>query len=184
MINENLIPAYNGTNFEINKVTKVNSDNEEYVISELKYKTDVIHRFYNAEITSKIKAGDCNDCGFNDTNTQYNGATWGDILVLGLGLGLLPEYIKINKGITSIDVIESDAEIIEVVNWINSDINVINGNEFTHTLSKQYDIIICDLWAEPDDISQDHKTNLVNNYNSNLKSGGRIIIPMIGETIS
>ena len=38
MINENLIPAHDGTNFEINKVTKVNSDNEEYVISELKYK--------------------------------------------------------------------------------------------------------------------------------------------------
>lgn len=184
MIDESLIPTHDGTNFEINKTDRhIDADTTE-VVSELKYKTDVIHRFYNKEITAKIKAGDCNTCGGGKIHDEYAGATWGDILVLGLGLGLLPEYIKINKSITSIDVIESDIEIINIVDWINSDINVINANEFSHTLSKQYDIIICDLWAEPDDVSQDHKTNLVNNYSSNLKSGGKIIIPISAETIS
>ena len=49
---------------------------------------------------------------------------------------------------------------------------------------KQYDINICDLWAMPRDITQDHKTKLLNNYSNNLKSGGKIIIPISGETLN
>ena len=36
----------------------------------------------------------------------------------------------------------------------------------------------------PRDITQDHKTSLLNNYTNNLKSGGKIIIPISGETIN
>ena len=84
----------------------------------------------------------------------------------------------------SIDVIEGNTELVNYVDWINSNINVINHNPWNYTPNKTYDIIICDLWAEPDDITQDNKTNLVNNYSSHLKTGGKIIIPISGETIS
>jgi hypothetical protein len=94
------------------------------------------------------------------------------------------DYIYSNKSVTSLDVVESDQEIINYVTWIDSGINVINYDEWSYAPSKSYDIIICDLWAEPDDITQDEKTSLYNNYNSHLKNGGKIIIPISGETIS
>lgn len=183
-INEDLISAYDGTNFEIIKETKTSIEDGEtqYTISHLKYKQDTIHRFYNSVASAKIKVGDCNDCGFDASG--FDGVVWGDILVLGLGLGLAPQYIKNVKGPTSVDVIEEDAEIVSTVDWLHGDINVITHDEWSYTTSKKYDLIIADLWAEPDDISDDHKTTLVNNYSNNLKTGGKIIIPISGDVIS
>ena len=183
-INEDLISAYDGTNFEIIKETKTSIEDGEtqYTISHLKYKSDVLHRYYNSEYSAKVKVGDCTDCGFDAS--AFDGVTWGDILVLGLGLGVVPEYIKNVKTPTSIDVVEEDQEIIETIDYINSDINLINHDEWSYNTNKKYDIVIADLWAEPDDISEDHKTALENNYKINLKTGGKIIIPISGDVIS
>ena len=126
----------------------------------------------------------CNCCGWDVTAEQYNNVAWKDILYLGLYLGNVPDYIYKNKSVDSLDVIESDQEIINYVTWIDSNINVIQHDEWSYTTSKQYDIIICDLWAMPRDITQDQKTSLLNNYTNNLKSGGKIIIPISGETIN
>jgi hypothetical protein len=183
-INEDLIPELDGTNFVISKVSKNDSSGNEYVLSEFKYKEDVIHVKFNHINPAKSFVGDCSDCGFGVTKAQYNGATWGDILVLGLGLGILPHYIKENKSPTSIDVVESDAEIISTVDWIKSGVNKIEANEWSYTPSKTYDIIIADLWAEPSDITTDQKNTLISNYSSHLKTGGKLIIPISGETIA
>lgn len=178
MINEDLISAHDGTNFEIIKETQTSIEDGEtqYVISHLKYKTDVLHRHYNSVYSAKVKVGDCSNCGFKAS--LFDGVTWGDVLVLGLGLGVVPQYIKDNKSPSSVDVIEEDAEIVSTVDWLHSDINVITHDEWSYDTSKKYDIIIADLWAEPDDISEDHKTALENNYSNNLKTDGRLIIPM------
>tara|TARA_R100000900_G_scaffold42764_4_gene34945 strand:+ start:2231 stop:2794 length:564 start_codon:yes stop_codon:yes gene_type:complete len=182
--NENQIAAHDGTNFVIEKVTKHSSATETYTVSQYKKKNDVIFIKYNITKEAEIYVGDCDSCGWNITKAQYDSATWGDILYLGLHLGVTPDYIYNNKSVNSIDVIEGNTELVNYVDWINSNINVINHNPWNYTPNKTYDIIICDLWAEPDDITQDNKTNLVNNYSSHLKTGGKIIIPISGETIS
>ena len=183
-INEDLISAYDGTNFEITKETKTSIEDGEtqYTISNLKYKQDVLHRYYNSIYSAKVKVGDCNDCGYDAS--VFNGVVWGDVLVLGLGLGAVPEYIKNVKSPTSLDVVEQDAEIVSTVDWLNSDINVITHDEWSYDTSKKYDIIIADLWAEPDDISDDHKETLENKYVNNLKTDGKIIIPLSGHVIT
>ena len=96
----------------------------------------------------------------------------------------MPEYIIDNKSPNSVDVVEENAQIISKVTWLDSDINVINGNEFSYTTDKKYDIIICDIFAEPTDVTEDNKDTLLSNYSSNLKAGGRIIIPVTEEIIS
>ena len=183
---ENLIAAHNGTNFVVEKMAKREPETlDAYTMSRFKYKADVMHNRYNHEIPAKNFAGDGGECcGWDVTATQFEDATWGDILYLGLYLGTMPEYIYRNKSVTSLDVIEEDQEIIDYVTWINNNITVIQGDEWSYTTSKKYDIIICDLWAMPRDVIQDHKTTLLNNYTNNLKSGGKIIIPISGETIS
>ena len=182
--NETLITAHDASDFVVEKVTKVNSDGDDYIVSGFKYKQDVIHCKFNWLNDGKIYTGDGDSLGWTLTGDQYDNVTWGDVLYLGLYLGVVPDYIYNNKSVTSIDVVEESQNIINYVTWINSNINVIQHDEWTYTPSKTYDVIICDLWAEPDDISQDHKTSLVNNYNSHLKTGGKIIIPISGETIS
>jgi hypothetical protein len=184
--NESNIAATDKTNFVIEKVTKDKSATETITISTFKYKEDVFHCKQNVVGPGKKIAGDGSDLGWDLTSDQYNNATWGDVLYLGLYLGCAPDYIYNNKSVTSIDVVESDQEIIDYVDWINSNITVIQGNEWSYVPdnNKKYDIIICDLWALPSDITQDHKTNLANHYTTHLKTGGKIIIPISGETIS
>jgi len=182
---ENLIAEHNGTNFVVEKVEKQSSETDWYTMSRFKYKADVLHQRYNHEIPAKNFAGDGGECcGWDVTAEQYVDVTWGDVLYLGLYLGNVPEYIYRNKSVTSLDVVESDQEIIDYVTWIDNNITIIQHDEWTYATSKQYDIIICDLWAVPNDITQDHKTKLLNNYTNNLKPGGKIIIPISGETIS
>ena len=192
LFNEDVIPAYNGTTFVVTKVTRNSSETETFTMSEFKYLQDTYHRKYNHEIEGKIYVGDptgCDTCSWDLTAQQFNGVTWGNILYLGLGLGVVPDYIYNNKldaslGATSVDVVESNQEIIDYVTWINNNINVIKHDEWTYTTSKKYDIIICDLWAETSDVTQDEKTRLINNYTNNLETDGKIIIPISGETIS
>tara|TARA_R100000278_G_scaffold47069_2_gene40802 strand:- start:3379 stop:3948 length:570 start_codon:yes stop_codon:yes gene_type:complete len=184
--NESNVIDANTSNFIIQKVVKYSSATETYQISSYTKKSDLIFIKYNTEIEAKIYVGDCDTCGWDLTKAQYDNATWGDILYLGLHLGVTPDYIYNNKSITSIDVVESNTSLVDHVNWINSNINVVKHDEWTYVPAnnKTYDIIICDLWAEPDDITQDNKTNLTNHYSSHLKAGGKIIIPISGETIS
>ena len=184
--NESEIAATNKTNFVIEKVTKDKSATETITISTFKYKSDVFHCKQNLNVAHKKIAGDGDDLGWDLTSDQYDNATWGDILYLGLYLGCAPDYIYNNKSVTSIDVIENDQEIIDYVDWINSNITVIQGDEWTYVPAnnKTYDIIICDLWALPSDITQDHKTDLTNHYTAHLKTGGKIIIPISGETLN
>ena len=183
---ESIIAATNKTNFVIEKVTKEKSETETITISTFIYKDDAFHRKQNLSVENKKIAGDGDDLGWDLTSDQYDNATWGDVLYLGLYLGITPDYIYNNKSVTSIDVVDNDQEIIDYVDWINDNITVLQGNEWSHVPdnNKKYDIIICDLWALPGDITQDHKTDLTNHYTTHLKEGGKIIIPISGETIS
>ena len=184
--NESSIAATNKTNFVIEKITKDKSATETITFSMFKYKADVLHCKENIVGPGKKIAGDGDSLGWDLTSDQYDSATWGDVLYLGLYLGCAPDYIYNNKSVTSIDVVESDQQIIDYVDWINNNITVLQGNEWSHVPdnNKKYDIIICDLWALPNDITQDHKTNLVNHYTTHLKTGGKIIIPITGETLN
>ena len=178
---ESLIPEYDGENFVVEKQTKYSDADTTYVMSLFKYKADVWHSRYNHEIPSAKYVGDCESCGWN-TNT-FDDVTWGDVLYLGLYLGCTPQYIIENKSITSIDVVEEDQEIIDYVTWINSDINIIQHNEWTYTPDKKYDLILVDLWAMPADITNDHRQLLLDNYSSHLKEGGKIILPQAQEIL-
>ena len=187
---ENIIPATDNDVFVVTKKpvwTSYNTETEEFEstnISVFKYKEDVIHLYLNADAHAKVMIGECENCGIPSYG-KLDDATWGDVLVLGLGgLGVVPEYIKNQKKPTSIDVIEEYQEIIDYVTWINDDINVIQHDEWSYSTLKKYDIIICDLWAESDDVTDDHKTTLLNNYSDNLKTGGKLFIPLIGEILN
>ncbi len=187
---ESTIPTADNDIFVVTKkpvFTSYNTSTEEFGstnISFFKYKEDVDHVYLNADAHAKVMIGECESCGIPSYG-KLDGATWGDVLILGLGgFGVVPEYIKNQKQPTSIDVIEEYQEIIDYVTWLHSSINVIRNDEWSYATLKKYDIIICDLWAEPDDVLDNHKTTLLNNYSDNLKTGGKLFIPLIGEILN
>lgn len=152
-------------------------------ISVFTYKKGIFRKNMNVGMHGKAMLGECQDCG-NLSSGLFDNATWGDVLILGLGgFGVLPEYIKENKNPSSIDVVENHQEVIDYVTWLNSSINIICNDEWNYSTTKQYDIIICDLFSEAEDVLQSHKTTLLNNYANNLKANGLLVIPRTGEKL-
>jgi|LauGreDrversion4_2_1035121.scaffolds.fasta_scaffold40927_3 hypothetical protein len=101
------------------------------------------------------------------------------ILIAGMRIGLLP-YICKNAGIET-DVVEISQEIINIVNplgYLNG-ANIINDNIFTFTPTKQYDVILLDIWnCDCDSNFDEQMTELIAKYNQYLNEGGIIYIPI------
>ena len=187
---ENIIPTADNDIFVVTKHpiwTSYNTETGEFGstnISRFKYKQDVEHVYINVDAHAKVMIGECEGCGVASYG-KLDDATWGDILILGLGgFGVLPEYIKNQKKPTSIDVVEEYQEIIDYVTWLNNSINIVCNDEWSYATLKKYDIIICDLWAESQDVLDNHKETLLNNYSDNLKAGGKLFIPLTGEILN
>ena len=187
---ENNIPTADNDIFVVTKHpiwTSYNTETSEFGstnISRFKYKQDVEHLYINVDAHAKVMIGECEGCGVASYG-KLDDATWGDVLILGLGgFGVLPEYIKNQKKPTSIDVVEEYQEIIDYVTWLNNSINIVCNDEWSYATLKKYDIIICDLWAESQDVLDNHKETLLNNYSDNLKAGGKLFIPLTGEILN
>lgn len=75
----------------------------------------------------------------------------GKILVAGLGLGLIIHHLIKNKKVESIDVVEVNQDVINLVSPLlpkDKGIKIINGNFFKEPFRKrEYDTIILDLWV-------------------------------------
>ena len=168
MINENLITEYSGTSFDVQKVDGV---------SRITYADNETHILDNIERGAVVYSGDCEGCV-----KLYENATWGNVLVIGLGLGILPQYIKDNKNPDVIDVLDNNQELIDYVDYLHSDINIIKGDAYTYTPDKLYDIIIVDLHWSEDEVTQQNKQDLTTNYDPHLKSGGVLTLPITGQS--
>ena len=107
MIDESLITEYDGNNFTISKEDwVVNTDGSTQEVSVIQYKNRVTAG--GAENWEPCLSAYFNDCEGCNANTCFDNITYGDVLVISLGLGSIPEYIQRNKNYTSIDVIEED----------------------------------------------------------------------------
>ena len=193
IFDENLIPEVQNENFTLEKIHNVTSYDEELgdvsklSISNPSYNTT--RWYYNLKKYAEVFFNDCSSCGNHiwadaDGNPKpgYQDVNWGDILILGLGLGVVAQYALNTKSPTSIDVVESNQDLIDAVTWISDDINVINHDELTYQTSKKYDLILYDIIQF--DIPSDLSSSILNNYANNVKENGKIIIPIIGETIN
>jgi len=165
-IQENKIQEHNTSSFNVKKVDGV---------SILKFSDE--NFLSNIEDYATIMLGDCTNC--EKIKELYKDFTYDKVLVLGLGLGLLPETLKIEKGCSVVDVIENNQELIDYVDFIDNSINVIKHDAFTYTPSSKYDFILVDLWWGNEDITQEIIDNIENNYKPYLENNGKILIPIL-----
>lgn len=99
------------------------------------------------------------------------------ILIGGLGLGLIPfvtqDFCQI------VDIIENNVNIIEInkeLNVLNPNVNIIQDDIFTFQPTKNYDIIVMDIWYNP--ISEDIVNSLNQVYLPWLNDNGFLYYPI------
>ena len=106
------------------------------------------------------------------------------VLVSGLGLGVIPQWLCNNKG-SSVDVIEIDNELITTVNsmnYLHQNINIINADINNYQTTSTYDLIYFDHWFFVNDTYYESERDaLVNSFSSNKTENGIILFPVHKE---
>ncbi len=74
----------------------------------------------------------------------------GDVLISGLGIGLLPTFLKDKADVERIDIVERQPEVIDLVfdQIASPKMRIVNDDvfHFLDTTSNQYDFIYVDIW--------------------------------------
>lgn len=170
-IQENKIKEYSGTTFNVIKVdgvSRITFNNGDWI--------------ENKEYYGNVFLGDCVNC--EKINELYKDFSYDKILILGLGLGLVPNYAKHVKNCSVVDVIDNNAELISYVNYLDDSINIIKADVFSYEPTKEYDLILIDLWWNEEDVTEEIQTQLNNIYNTYLTNEGKIIFPLITKQIN
>lgn len=107
------------------------------------------------------------------------------ILVGGLGLGTLPQYIATETSCSVIDVVENNSALVDALTGmsvLDPKINIDKGDIYTYTPSKTYDLIVFDLWWETTETEEVHFHDVIDSillrYNAYLNPGGNIYFPI------
>ena len=110
----------------------------------------------------------------------------GEVLISGMGLGILILPLLNDDTVTKIDIVERDLDIINYVYTnrienldISNKINVINDDIFTFTTTNNYDYILLNHWVKPDDITLTEVSSLQSKFTNNLKENGTIRTPIL-----
>lgn len=86
------------------------------------------------------------------TNANFIYNAYGDVLIAGLGLGLIINPLLEKEEVTSITIIEKNQNVIDLVGpyYNNPKINIINGDIFTWKppKGKKWDTIYFDIWSD------------------------------------
>lgn len=129
----------------------------------------------NVDYYGPIILGDC-ECMTADL---YEGLNTDSILIAGLGLGLTAKHAKTIYN--HVDVIENNIELIDYITTkdiLPSGVNVLISDVYNYTPTRNYDVILFDLWWHPDDITEEQKETLRNIYTDHLNEGGKMITPV------
>lgn len=86
------------------------------------------------------------------TNIEFCQKAYGDVLIGGLGIGMIIAAIQDNPVVSSITVIEIDQDVIDLIknqNILNDKVHIICDNVFTWKPNKstKYDCIYMDIWS-------------------------------------
>lgn len=108
------------------------------------------------------------------TNREFIDKANGDVLIGGLGIGLIILPIQDKENVKSITIIEKNKEVIELVSEqlpLNNKVNIIHSDIFNFMPDKKYDTIYLDIWPYVNsDIYENEMMPLKNKYSKYLVS--------------
>ena len=95
------------------------------------------------------------------TNRECIYYAHGDVLIGGLGIGMIIMAIQDNESVKSITVVEKNPDVIAAVKDqlpLNGKVRIIEGDVYTYVPDRKYDCVYMDIWG---DISEDTYTDMV-----------------------
>ena len=101
----------------------------------------------------------------------------GDVLIAGLGIGMILLGLQNNEKVTSITVIEKEQEILKIIKDqlpLNGKVTIIHGDIFSYVPDKKFNIIYFDIWDNVCGDNWDEIKSLQNKFRSKLKKGGHM----------
>ena len=134
----------------------------------------------NSEMYSEVLLGKCETCNPFFKNS-FNGFSYDTVLIVGLGLGLVPQELSEVNKCSKIDVLEIDQEIIDYTissGHLNSDINLIQGDIYNYTTTETYDLIIIDTIWYAHEMSNEDCELLKSRLLPNINTGGALYFPI------
>ena len=114
------------------------------------------------------------------TNQKFIDSAKGDILIFGLGLGLIVFPLLKEIGIKRILIVELDEGLIDMVSPIirfqdtSRKVEIVKGDCFSWETSEKFDTIYFDIWEIIDEKAYSQMEILEKRYQKNLKEGGWI----------
>ncbi len=107
------------------------------------------------------------------TNDFFVCRAHGDVLIGGLGIGMIILPIQDNPKVNSITVIEKSQEVIDLVSPqlpLNNKVKITHDDVFTYKPDRKYDCIYMDIWNYINsDIYKNSMTPLKRKYGHYLK---------------
>ncbi len=91
----------------------------------------------------------------SEIKAQYSSydLAFGDVLVSGLGFGILPLWLCDNSNVNSVTVIEISKDVIKLFkesNVVPNKLTIINDNMITYNTNKKYNAILLDHYEKQD----------------------------------
>lgn len=112
------------------------------------------------------------------TNQKFLDNAKGDVLIFGLGLGLIVHPLLQDKSIKSITIVEIDDGLIDLVfpivieNDPYTKVNVINSDAFSFETDMMFDTIYFDIWSVIDNRAFEEMSTLSHKFQKNLNQDG------------
>lgn len=107
------------------------------------------------------------------TNYRFVHNAHGDILIGGLGIGMVLMAIQDKPEVRSITVVENSKDVIAAVKPqlpLNDKVEVIEGDVFEYKPTRKFDCIYMDIWFCPDAKAYEEMKLLKRRYGHYLKS--------------
>jgi len=120
------------------------------------------------------------------TNLDFLNNAKGNILVAGLGLGMILIALKDKKTVEKITVVEIDQNLIDLISPTLSkhiNIDIINQDINDFDPKEKYDTIYCDIWNNIEGDNLEEMTILYNKLKGSLSEDGWISNWRMADTI-
>lgn len=140
--------------------------------------------FLSTKINDTVQCVMSNNLFERLTNQNFIDTAKGDVIIFGLGLGLILFPLLEDSEITSITVIDNSIDIIDNIGPIikNYDVNdkltIIQGDAFTYYQQlneTKFDVMYFDYWNIVDSTIQTDMETLKELYKNNIKETGQIM---------
>lgn len=125
---------------------------------------------------ARLKIG--GECMMSETPMEHRTNSWfifhahGDVLIGGLGLGMIILPIQDEENVKSITVIEKSEDVIQAVKPqlpLNDKVRVIQSDVFSFKPGQKYDCVYMDIWFYPDEEAHEQMKTLKRRYGHYLK---------------